>query len=322
MRESAAGPIGTGMLLAMLGFGLVCRDVPFPRRRQLVGPAARRLEDRLRRARVRRGWLALGVEFLFLSLSVLIVMGVRAAGRRLVVDPGQPCFRRPGDALRLHLALPHDRCGEDRGRAPGRRRPAPRADPGRRGHRSARGGRRPRTSAANAYATGIGPTRKVFPGARCSTAASATRRSAVTAHEFGHHSQKHLPRRSPGTRSSPLSGALGDRSHHAAAGRDESPRGRAAVAARARRPDARSQPLQNVISAKDGGGLEALEATRDSDAMAGLFKRFSTTSLGDPTPPGWAYVILGPILRCSTGSRWRRHGPSAQSGADPLFGDR
>ena len=40
------------------------------------------------------GWLALGVEFLFLSLSVLIVMGLARAGRRLVVDPRQPRVRR------------------------------------------------------------------------------------------------------------------------------------------------------------------------------------------------------------------------------------
>ena len=120
----------------------LARERPVSRRRQLVGPPPRRLEGRLRRARVRRLAGARRAVPLPLALGAHR-HGIRAAGRRLVVDPGQPRLRRPGDALRLHLAVPDDRDGEDRGRTAGRRRPAPRADPGRRGHRGARGGRRP-----------------------------------------------------------------------------------------------------------------------------------------------------------------------------------
>ena len=106
MRESAAGRIGTGMLLAMLGFGLVWLvSVPFA--------VAGNWWDR--RHGVSKidywellfgGWLGLGAQFVFLSLSVLIVMGLARPRRRLVVDPRQPRLHRPGDALRLHLAVP------------------------------------------------------------------------------------------------------------------------------------------------------------------------------------------------------------------------
>ena len=83
MRESAAGPIGTGMLLGMLGFALVWAvQLPFgvvglwwQRRHHLsnVGYAAY----------VFGGWLGLGGEFVFLSLALAIVMGLgRSLGRR------------------------------------------------------------------------------------------------------------------------------------------------------------------------------------------------------------------------------------------------
>jgi STE24 endopeptidase len=36
----------------------------------------------------------------------------------------------------------------------------------------------------------------------------------------------------------------------------------------------------------------ALETTRDPGSAKELFQSFADTSLGDPTPPGWAYVLL------------------------------
>jgi Zn-dependent protease with chaperone function len=56
--------------------------------------------------------------------------------------------------------------------------------------------------------------------------------------------------------------------------------------------------------------------------MVGLFKRFSATSLGDPTPPGWAYVMLDthpPLLdRIEMAEAWRTRNP----GATPLLDGR
>src|SRR5207245_6424437 len=82
LRDSAAGPIGTGMLLAMLGFALVWLvGLPFQiaalwwdRRHGVthVGYAAV----------IFGGWFGLGAEFVFLSVAVLVVMGLaRLVGR-------------------------------------------------------------------------------------------------------------------------------------------------------------------------------------------------------------------------------------------------
>ena len=37
---------------------------------------------------------------------------------------------------------------------------------------------------------------------------------------------------------------------------------------------------------------KALETTHDPAAARGLFREFAVTSLGDPSPPTWAYLLL------------------------------
>jgi STE24 endopeptidase len=83
-------------------------------------------------------------------------------------------------------------------------------------------------------------------------------------------------------------------------------------------------PLQNVISRhmEQEADWEALETTRDPDAVTALFQSFSETSLGDPTPPGWAYVLLDthpPLLdRIEMAQAWE----ARNRGATPLFDNR
>jgi Zn-dependent protease with chaperone function len=325
MRESAAGPIGTGMLLAMLGFGLVWLvNVPF----LVAGNWWDRRHDVSKvdyAELVFGGWLALGVEFLFLSFSVLIVMGFA----HLVGDwwwiPGglafvalatlfvfiSPFLTTGADEIEdTRLAADVHRLAQVQGVE----------DVEVRVEEVDR-----YTSAANAYATGIGPTRKVF---LWNTLLDGRFRDeevlAVTAHEFGHHSQRHLPKAIAWYALFAVPGAW-------AIARITRRRGGMG------RPEAvplsllvlavltlLSQPLQNVISRhmEAEADWEALEATRDPDAMTGLFKSFSTTSLGDPTPPGWAYVMLDthpPLLdRIEMAEAWR----ARNTGAAPLFGDR
>ena len=325
MRESAAGPIGTGMLLAMLGFGLVWLvHVPFAvagnwwDRRHGVSKVG---YDEL----LFGGWLALGAEFLFLSLAVLIVMGLA----RLVGDwwwiPGSLAF--VALALVFVVISPFLTTGahaiEDEALAADVRRLAElqgvedvevRVEDVDR-----------YTSAANAYATGVGPTRKVF---LWNTLLDGRFRDeevrAVTAHEFGHHSQDHLWKAVAWYALFAIPGAW-------VIARVTRRRGGMA------RPEAvplallvlvtlsfLALPLQNVISRhmEAEADWEALEATRDPDAMAGLFQRFSTTSFGDPTPPGWAYVMLDthpPLLdRIEMAEAWKARNP----GAAPLFDER
>jgi STE24 endopeptidase len=53
-------------------------------------------------------------------------------------------------------------------------------------------------------------------------------------------------------------------------------------------------PAQNVVSrgAEREADWKALQTTRDPDAARGLFREFARTSLGDPSPPTWAFVLL------------------------------
>ena len=325
MRESAAGRIGTGMLLAMLGFGLVWLvSVPFT--------VAGNWWDR--RHGVSKidylellfgGWLGLGAQFLFLSLSVLIVMGL--AG--LVGDwwwiPGSVVF--VGLATLFVFISPWLVTGtkaiED---------PKLAADVDRLAQIQGVEDVDVRveevdkyTNAANAYTTGLGPSRKVFLwNTLLDGRFQDSEVRAVTAHEFGHQSQNHLPKSIAWYALFAVPGAW-------AIARITRRRGGM------RRPEAVplallaltvlsfvALPLQNVISRhmEQEADWEALETTRDPDAMTGLFQTFSETSLGDPTPPGWAYVLLDthpPLLdRIEMAQAWEARNP----GATPLFDDR
>lgn len=79
-RESAAGPIGTGMLLGMLGFALVWSlELPFG----LLSLWWERRHDLSRVGYVTYvfgGWLALAGTFLFLCLALAIVSRTRLRG--------------------------------------------------------------------------------------------------------------------------------------------------------------------------------------------------------------------------------------------------
>jgi Zn-dependent protease with chaperone function len=54
-----------------------------------------------------------------------------------------------------------------------------------------------------------------------------------------------------------------------------------------------AQPLQNVVSRRLEAEADwaALQATRDPVAARSLFRDLATTSLSDPDPPAWLYVL-------------------------------
>jgi len=72
-------------------------------------------------------------------------------------------------------------------------------------------------------------------------------------------------------------------------------------------------PAQNVVSRRmeSEADWKALATTRDPAAGRGLFREFSVTSLGDPSPPTWAYVFLQthPTLaqRVAMANAWAAH---------------
>ena len=312
MRESAAGRIGTGMLLAMLGFGLVWLvSVPFA--------VAGNWWDR--RHGVSKidywellfgGWLALGAQFLFLSLSVLIVMGL--AG--LVGDwwwiPGSLAF--VGLATLFVFISPwlvtDTHAIED---------PKLAADVRRLAQIQGVEDVEVRveevdkyTNAANAYTTGLGPSRKVF---LWNTLLDGRFRDnevrAVTAHEFGHQSQNHLPKAIAWYALFAVPGAW-------AIARITRRRGGM------RRPEAVplsllalavlsfvALPLQNVIS-------RHMEQEADWEALRDDARpRRDDRPLPDGSPRRASAIPRRPAghtscstrtRRCSTASRWRRRG--------------
>jgi STE24 endopeptidase len=71
-------------------------------------------------------------------------------------------------------------------------------------------------------------------------------------------------------------------------------------------------PLQNAVSRRyeAEADWEALKATRDPKAMSGVFQSFAESSLAEPNPPVWDYLLLEnhPTLaqRIAMAEEWKR----------------
>ena len=195
-RESAAGPIGTGMLLGMLGLAIVwLAQLPFTvaalwwERRHDVSEVGY-LEC------VFGDWLALGGTFVAVCLALLVVMALARWLGVVVVDPGRRRLRRRSSRCS---------CSSARTSSP---TSSPSDDP----ELGATYERYERaqgvdgiplrieevsgdTSQANAYAFGHRAVRRgSCSGTRCSTAGSRDGEvDVVLAHELGHHSSNHIP---------------------------------------------------------------------------------------------------------------------------------
>ncbi len=296
-RESAAGPIGTGMLLGMLGLAIVwLAQLPFAlaalwwERRHDVSEVGY-LEA------VFGGWLGLGGTFVAVCIALLVVM---ALARRLGSwwwIPGAAVFALIASVLVLRRAVPRpglerpddpqlvrtyerferaqgvddiplrDRGGLGR-HEPGERlrvRDGPVLDDRPVGHAARRpvqrrgGGRRPRARARP-------PLEQPHPrGDRVVRAVRAAGRAGPDARDAGGR------------------GGMGEPARGAA----RAPRRGGLPARRSRRPRTSSAGESEAEA-----DWKALQTTRDPAAATGLFREFSETSLGDPSPPTWAYVLL------------------------------
>ncbi len=324
-RESAAGRIGTGMLLAMLGFALAWLvEAPF---RLLANWWDRRHGvSRLGYLELLFGdYLALAAQFLFLSLAVLIVMGLAGVlgGRWWMA--AAPVF--VGLAALFLFLMPYLVTDT---RPVSERSPLA-ADVRQLAARQDVGGLRVRveevdryTSAANAYATGLGPSRSVFLwNTLLDGRFSRSQIRVVLAHELAHHARGHLWKgiawyallAVPGT----YLIALATRRRGGMARAEAVPLSLLVLAALT----LAASPLHNLISRRleAEADWEALRAARDPDAASGLFRRLAETALADPTPPGWAYVLLEshPSLleRVAMARAWRQRHPRARPLALP-----
>jgi STE24 endopeptidase len=287
MRESAAGPIGTGMLLGMIGFALVwMAELPFAVLlawwRQRYG-----LSDTYLQATV-GNWFALGAQFILLCVALAIVMGlarVRWIGNRWWL-PAVPVFV----ALRTLLAFVapwllggsafHAAYVAKLERIEHVHVPV----------RVLNGFAEP-----NAFATGLGPSQRVFLWRPIVDPPFTPRMDRfVVAHELGHLAHNHIWK-SIGWYALfavPLAFLI-------------------ALAARRRggmgRPEAVplaifvfvvlqlvALPLQNVVTRhlEAEADWSALRATHDPAAGQRLFRLFAAEALEDPNPPWWGYVFL------------------------------
>jgi STE24 endopeptidase len=311
-RESAAGRIGTGMLLGMLGLGILWfTQVPFglaevwwARRHDAadVGYLEWLLGD----------WLALGFEFAFVSFALLIVMGFAQVlhGRWWV--PGAPTF------VTIYIffawALPWLVVEDHPLRDPELRAAAQvyareqgvEPIPVRVEDVSAY------TDSPNAFAAGIDRSRRVFIwDTMLDGRFEDDEVMVVLAHEIAHHSREHILKSIgwyallavPGT----LLIALATRRR----GSLREPKAVPVALFVYVALSFLAQPFSNVVSRRMEAEADwvALETTENPEAARGLFETFTTESHADPTPPRWSSVLFdthpGMLERIRMAEAWR-----------------
>jgi STE24 endopeptidase len=295
MRESAAGRIGTGMLLGMLGFAIVwLAELPF----SLIAVWWERRHGVSHQnyvTSVLDGFVSLGGEFLFVSFALLVAMAFAGLTRRWWWALAAPVFA--GLALLstfLSVYLVAD--------TKPLRNPATAADvrtlartegiPGTKAevqdvHRF--------TTAPNAESVGFGPTRRLILWDTLLDGRFNRREvRVVIGHELGHLAHHHTLKRVgwlilfliPAAALVALATAR-----------------RGGLA----RPEAvplallvfvllqlLGAPLMNIVSRREEAEADwsALRATHDPQAARELFVGLARTSHDDPNPPTWAYVLF------------------------------
>ncbi|HEX2112474.1 MAG TPA: M48 family metallopeptidase [Gaiellaceae bacterium] len=152
-----------------------------------------------------------------------------------------------------------------------------------------------RTTTANAYVAGLGPTRRVvFYDTILDGRFTDAELVAVAAHELAHVERRHLWK---GLAWFALFAVPGVAAVAAVTERHGGLRDPALVPLGLLTAVVVSlvvMPLANAVSRRYEAEADwlALTATRDPDAAVGLDRRLVLTSLGDPTPPAWAKVLL------------------------------
>jgi len=281
-RESAAGRIGTGMLLGMVGLALVwISQVPF----RIAEVWWQRRYDQTDVGYVEAlfvNWFALGAEFLFICFALLIVMALAGWFPRRWWLGAAPAFvalatlfafvtpylfaTEPADA---RLKADAGRYAEQQGIEPIRVAVEDVSE---------------YTDAPNAYAAGFGPTKRVVLWSTLLDGRFGDDEvRVVLAHELGHHSRHHILEGLAWYGLLAVPGAW-----------------LIAVATRRRGGMAQpaavpvsllvlvglqllSLPLQGAVSRhmEQEADWVALDTTRDPDAARELFRSFSTEALAE-----------------------------------------
>jgi STE24 endopeptidase len=294
MRESAAGRIGTGMMLGMLGFGLVwLAEIPF----ELAGVWWERRHGVSHQgylAALVSSFISLGGTFLFVSLALVVSMAIAGVLRRWWWAVAAPIFA--GLALLATFLSVYLIPGTH----PLRAEPTA-ADVQRLARVEGIPGTKAdvqdvkrQTTAPNAESVGFGSTRRLILWDTLLDGRFDRREvDVVAAHELGHLAHHHTLKRV---------GWLALFLLPAAALVALFTRRRGGLA----RPEAvpvalfvfvllqlLSSPLMNIVSRHEEAEADwsALRATHDPAAARSLFRKLATTSLANPNPPAWSYVL-------------------------------
>jgi STE24 endopeptidase len=291
-RESAAGRIGTGMLLGMLGLAIVWLvQIPFG----IVDLWWQRRHDVSELGYVEwffLNWFALGGEFLFVCLALLIVMGLAGLIGNWWWIPGAFVF--VGLAALFTFISPYlipaqrdaprgivrdaDQLAEEQGLPP----------------IPVRIQKVDSWESPNAAATGLGPTRRIILWNTLVRRFDRDQVRVVLAHELGHHSRNHLWKSIAWYALFAIPGAF---LIAWAAKRRGGMRDPAAV------PLALlvlvvlqfvSLPVLNAITRNMEAEADwvALETTEDPEAVTSLWRGFAEEAMADPSPPTWSYLLL------------------------------
>lgn len=293
-RDSAAGPIGTGFLLGMLGFAILWLvQLPFTvvdlwwlRRHDVVkiGYAEAIFED----------LAGLGGTFLFVCFALLVAMGFARLLRQRWWIPAAIVF--VGLFALFTFASPYLSPSLD---------PAPAWVQAQSREMSEREGLDARipariekvhdvTDQPNAYAMGLGPSRRIVLWDTLAERFPRGQVRVVVAHELGHQVRRHLGKGIGWFALVILPTAL----IVALLTRRRGGLGEAAAVPLALFVvvvlNLVTGPLQSAASRRYEAEADwtALNATRDPRAMEGLFRNFTVKGLADPDPPGWWHVLF------------------------------
>jgi STE24 endopeptidase len=292
LRQSAAGPLGSGFLLGMLGLGIVwIAQLPFDLIELWWGRDHHVIKTGFLEALLAE-WTGLGGRFVFLCAALLVAMGLARLLRWTWWVPAGAAFG--GLVLLFAFVGPWI--------APGLHRPPPRMRAAAAHIAAAEGvsGVPLRvekvhdvTTSPNAYSFGLGPSRRVvlwdtiarFP---------APQVDVTIAHEYGHQRHDHIRKQVLWYLLLVL------------------PTGFAVMLATRRRgglgcPEAVplallvvvvvqlvATPLQSAVSRRYEAEADwtALNTTHDPQAMIGLMRHFVSAGLADPDPPGWFATLF------------------------------
>ena len=293
-KESAAGRIGTGMLLGMIGLALVwISQVPF----RLLEVWWDRRYDQTDSGYVETlfaNWFELGAEFLFICFALVIVMALAGRFPRRWWLAAAPVF--VGVAVLFGFVYPYltptEPLGNAELQAAGREYAAKQGiDPVPLREEDVTDF----TSAPNAYAVGYGPSKRiVLWNTLLDGSFSDDEVKTVLAHELGHHSSNHLVEGVEWYALFALPGAwliaLLTRRRGGMGNPAAVPLSLLVVVVL----DLLSLPVYNVISRhmEREADWKALETTHRPEPAKQLFKEFTIQSLNDPDPPQWSYLLF------------------------------